>query len=109
MLYSVVTLPRIMRGVTDKESNMSCDPLVFTKVDAAKFACVSKKVTDAVGIPISGPIGTASKGGYTVAWNFNEKAGSLTIQCLDSPFTSPCFAINSKISGLVGSCGIATP
>jgi hypothetical protein len=87
---------------------MSCDPLVFNKVDAGKFACVSKKVTDTVGIAISGPIGTASKGGYTVAWNFNEKAGSLTIQCLDSPFSSPCFAINSKIKGLVAACGVAT-
>jgi hypothetical protein len=107
-VYFVVTPPRTVRSVTYKELNMSCDPLVFTKVDAGKFACVSQKVTAAVGIPINAPIGTASKGGYTVAWNYNEKAGSLTIQCLDSPFTSPCIAINAKIKGLVASCGVAT-
>jgi hypothetical protein len=87
---------------------MSCDPLVFTKVDAAQFACVAQKVGAEVGIPIDGPMGTQTKGGFTFAWNFNEEAGSLTIQCLNSPFGVPCILIDSKIKGLVGACGVAT-
>jgi hypothetical protein len=86
---------------------MSCDALVFTKVDATKFACVAKNVAAEVGVPIDGPAGTQTKGGFTVTWNFDEAAGSLTIQCLDSPFGVPCVLINSKIKGLVGACGVA--
>ena len=86
---------------------MSCDPLVFTQVDAAKFACVAEKVAGTVGVPMDGPTGTHSKGGFTVAWNFNEEAATLTIQCLESPWNRPCIFINAKIKELVGACGIA--
>jgi hypothetical protein len=86
---------------------MSCDPLVFTQVDAAKFACVAEKVAATVGIPIAGPAGTQSKDGITVAWTFDEAAGSLTIQCLDSPWNKPCIFVNAKIKELVGACGVA--
>jgi hypothetical protein len=86
---------------------MSCDPLVFTQVDAAKFACVAKKVSDTLGVPINEPIGAQSQDGVTVAWNFDQKAGSLTIQCLDSPWNKPCIFINAKIKELVGACGVA--
>jgi hypothetical protein len=84
----------------------ACDKLTFTNVDQTKFDCVAKAVNAKTGVPINGPTGTTSQGGYTVTWTFNAQQRSLTIQCLDSPGGVPCWGINRKIKGLCKDCGV---
>jgi hypothetical protein len=82
---------------------MSCAAQVFSGITASRFQCLIAKAA-ANGIEISGNSGSASKDGITIAWNFDPDAGSLTLQCTDSPIFMPCGVINGKLEQLVESC-----
>lgn len=81
----------------------ACQELTFTNVGRAQFECVAAKAQSA-GLPIRGDSGEAEEKGFVIRWDFDERTGTLRIQCLDSPMLFPCAAINGKISSIVEGC-----
>lgn len=81
----------------------ACAMLSYNNVSAAAFDCC-KATAAKYGVTISGNSGSASSHGFTVAWNYNPGAQTLTIQCTDSPFWAPCSTINGKINDAVEEC-----
>ncbi len=48
-----------------------------------------------------GDHGEASQSGVTVRWDFDEAAGTLTVQCIKSPMLLPCSMINTRIQQML--------
>lgn len=42
--------------------------------------------------------------GFSVAWNYDQDAQNLHVQCTDSPFWAPCSTIDSKLAAAVEGC-----
>ena len=81
----------------------ACASQVFSTVSTGVWNCLIQKAAG-YGITISTPVGQATKDGFTVSWNYDNKAQSLSIQCLDSPWWAPCSTINGKIHDIVDGC-----
>jgi hypothetical protein len=47
--------------------------------------------------------GQATESGVTIRWEFNQKAGTLKVQCTETPMLLPCGLINAKIKEAVTS------
>jgi hypothetical protein len=81
-----------------------CSAVSFTSVTPAVFNCLVQKAAEQ-GVTISSDLGTASKSGFKISWNYNRGASSLTIQCLDKPILIPCALVKSEIKSIVNGCG----
>jgi hypothetical protein len=81
-----------------------CSAVSFSNVSAAVFNCLVNKAAEQ-GVTISGDSGTASKSGFTIKWNYDRAASSLTIQCTDKPTLVPCAVIKNRIKDTVHACG----
>lgn len=82
----------------------ACAAQVFPNVSATKWACLKTKIS-AAGYAINTDEGSASDGGYTIAWKYDPAALTLTIQSIASPWFAPCSAINAKIHDLFDQSG----
>ncbi len=81
----------------------ACAMLSYNNVTQAAWQCGIEKAAS-FGVEITSNTGTATKSGFTIAWNYNPDAQTLTLQCTDSPFFVPCSAINSQINNAVEQC-----
>jgi hypothetical protein len=77
--------------------------LSYNNVTSAAWSCCVNAAAQ-YGVQITGPSGEANKDGFTIVWNYNQGAQTLSIQCTDSPFWAPCSLINGKIDGAVEAC-----
>jgi hypothetical protein len=82
----------------------ACASQTFPGVSATKWACLKASIS-ANGYPITTDQGSTTDKGFTIAWNYNSAAQTLTIQCTDSPWYAPCSAINAKIHDLFDQSG----
>ena len=80
-----------------------CAAQSFSGISPARFTCLIARAAEQ-GINIVGNHGSASKGGITIAWNYDPATGNLTIQCMDSPFYVGCDQVNASIHELVSGC-----
>jgi len=81
-----------------------CDAQTFPGVTQAQFECLAQKAQSSFGITLSGNNGTQSKSGFTMTWNFDPVAQTLTIQCTEKPIFPTCGMITSQIESAVNSC-----
>ena len=81
---------------------MACDALVFEGFTRERFNLIEQKVAE-FGFRLPGDSGQESQKGFTLRWDFDEAAGTLTLQCLASPFFMPCSMVNEKLRQAVGS------
>ena len=85
---------------------MTCDPLVYSDVDALKWACARDVVNTEYGITIDSDRGEASKKGFTLRWIYDTNEKSLEIQCSSKPFLVPCGMVNDRINAAAEKCGV---
>ena len=81
----------------------ACEEQGFSGVTSKHFASFAAKA-ESLGMPgLSGQqnTGQASKSGVTIRWEFNPDAGTLKVQCTESPMLLPCALINAKIKEAV--------
>jgi hypothetical protein len=84
----------------------ACDPVVFSNITVGQFQSLASSFTAKYRIQLNGTAGTQSKDGWTITWNFNAVANTLTVQCLAHPFYLGCPWINSDIQQLAASLGV---
>jgi hypothetical protein len=88
---------------------MACAMQSFNNVTPSAWECCKKGVSQ-FGITVTANSGNQSKDDFTVAWNYDPAAQTLTIQCTDSPWWAPCSTINGKIHDMIQPClGQITP
>ena len=85
---------------------MACDPLIYSGVDAAKWAGIRETIESQYGIRIDSDRGEASQRGFALKWEYEPGEGSLRIQCLEKPFVIPCSVVNSYINGAAEKSGL---
>jgi hypothetical protein len=85
---------------------VACDPLAYSDVDAAKWACAMDTVSREYGIRIESESGEASKRGFTLKWAYDAGERTLQIQCSKKPFLVPCGVVNNRINDAAKKCGI---
>lgn len=81
----------------------ACSTQSFNNVTPAVWQCGVSAAAN-LGVTITTNSGSASKSGFTVAWNYNPQSQTCSIQCTDSPWYVPCSAINSFIDSTVSKC-----
>jgi hypothetical protein len=87
------------------EANMSaCKQQVFDGITQSRWDCIKKAVQGKTGIVISTDSGNAAKSGFSVEWNFDAPAKTLSIQCVEKPIVLSCTTIEGLIAGLVDGC-----
>jgi hypothetical protein len=85
---------------------MACDPLMYSDVDAAKWATLRETIESQYGIGIDSERGEASKRGFTLKWAYEPGEATLEIQCLKKPFITPCGVVNNYIKGAAEKAGL---
>jgi hypothetical protein len=86
------------------ETAMSaCAMLTYNNVTPAAWQC-GVQLAAGYGVTITTDQGKASASGFTIAWNYNPSAQTLSLQCTDSPFIVPCSLINNFIDDKVHGC-----
>jgi hypothetical protein len=93
--------------MTDVGSTVTaCNAQNFNAVDSNKWSCMKNRVRDKFGITINTDSGTAGQGDFTVAWNYNSIAQTLSVQCTRSPSSATCSVINDQVQRIARSCGV---
>ena len=87
----------------------ACKALNFTGVTPDVWSCIKDAVKSKTGITIDTNTGKASKWGFTVTWDYEPDAETLTIQCVDSPPLPTCSTINGAILSVGRGCGANGP
>lgn len=82
----------------------SCDRQDFNNVPRSRWDCVKEEVRKEYGIIVTNDKGRDGKDGFVFAWEYNESAKTLWVQCVDSPWWAPCSTINGKIQDLAKKC-----
>lgn len=77
--------------------------LTYNNVTPAAWQC-GVQLAASYGVTITTNQGKASAKGFTIAWNYDPSAQTLSLQCTDSPFIVPCSLINNFIDEKVHSC-----
>ena len=77
-----------------------CDGMSFHNVSRSAWTAI-KRAAASDGIS-GGDSGHASAEGHSVTWKYYEGAGTLHIQCLESPALIPCSEINARLQDEVG-------
>jgi hypothetical protein len=83
----------------------ACEEQGFSGVTSEHFASFAAKA-ESLGMPGLGGqqhSGQATESGVTIRWEFNQKAGTLKVQCTETPMLLPCGLINAKIKEAVTS------
>jgi hypothetical protein len=75
--------------------------LTYDKVTQAAWQSAKQAVAAEFSVQITTDSGNASSNGFTVHWNYDAALQTLSIQCTDSPFWTPCSTINAKINSMV--------
>jgi hypothetical protein len=86
---------------------VACDALMYSGVDASKWACAKDAVRTQQGISIDADSGEMSKMGFTLKWTYDAAAQTLSIQCTSKPFFITCGTVNGRIEGVAEQCNIA--
>ncbi len=84
----------------------ACSPLVFNNITISQFQGLAQAIAARYHIMPNGPVGTASSQGFTIAWDFNGTANTLTIQCMAHPAIFACSMINPDIKAVASSLGL---
>jgi hypothetical protein len=79
---------------------MPCAAQVFSSVTVEQFGCIVAKAA-ASGIKLAGNADEMSRSGFTVNWQFDPAAATLTIQCTEHPFIVSCGTVNDRIHDIV--------
>jgi hypothetical protein len=82
----------------------ACAAQVFSNVSSSAWSCLKQKAA-AEGYPIGSDAGSQTQQGFTIEWQYDSGAQTLTITCTDSPFWAPCGTSNSKIHEVVDGTG----
>jgi hypothetical protein len=80
--------------------------LVYSGVEASKWACAKDMVSREYGIRIESDHGEASKRGFTLKWTYDASEQALQIQCSRKPLLVPCGVVNNRIRDAADKCGI---
>jgi hypothetical protein len=80
-----------------------CSADSFNNVSAAAFNCLVKKAAK-YGVTIGSDSGSGSASGFTIKWNYNRAASTLSIQCTGKPFWAPCGIVKSQVKKEVQAC-----
>ena len=75
-------------------------PQVFSNISPEQYSRLVEKAK-AAGIDLDGNIGTATKFGVEVSWNYSPEKQELVLQCLRTPFFVKAEDVNSKLQSLV--------
>jgi hypothetical protein len=62
------------------------------------------KIAATYGVTVAADAGSATVSGFTVAWNYDPAAKSLSVQCTGKPIWVPCWLVNGKLNDTVESC-----
>ena len=81
----------------------ACAMLTYNNVTPAAWESIVAEVSKN-GITIGADSGSASAQGFTVQWNHDRAAQTLTLQCVDSPFFVSCSLINAHLNDAVERC-----
>ncbi len=85
---------------------MACDPLSYSAVDAAKWACAKDVVRREYGITIDREEGEATKRSFTLQWRYDPSAQTLEVRCSKKPLLVPCRMVNQRINDAAAKCGV---
>jgi len=81
----------------------ACAMLTYNNVTPAAWAAIVAEAAK-MNITINGDGGSASAQGFTVQWNYDRAAQTLSLQCVDSPFFVSCSLINAHLNDAVERC-----
>ena len=81
----------------------ACAMLTYNNVTQDVWQCIVSAVAQ-YGIPVAADSGTQSAQGFTISWNYNRQAETLSVQCIDSPFWAPCSTVNAHINDAAEAC-----
>jgi hypothetical protein len=81
----------------------ACAMLSYNGVTPTAWQCGIKTAAD-YGVAITTNVGSATASGFTIAWNYDPGARTLSIQCTGRPFWAPCSTVNGKINDAVEAC-----
>jgi len=79
----------------------ACGMQTFNKVTQAAWQSAKQAVAAKFGVQMTTDSGNVSSDGFTVHWNYDDRAEMLSIQCTDSPILISCSLINSEIHDMV--------
>lgn len=80
-----------------------CSADSFNNVSAAAFNCLVAKAAK-YGVKIGSDSGSGGASGFTISWNYNRAASTLSIQCTDKPFWAPCATVKGQVKKEVQAC-----
>ncbi len=80
-----------------------CAKQIFSDVSPAAWQRCKAAVAK-LGVAVNADNGSASGHGLTIAWDYDQNAQTLSIQCTDRPFFPGCDYINGKIHQMVEDC-----
>jgi hypothetical protein len=81
----------------------ACAMLSYNGVTPTAWQCGISSAAR-YGVTITTNAGSATASGFTIAWNYDPTARTLSIQCTDGPLLVPCWLINRKINEAVEAC-----
>ncbi len=87
----------------------ACEPLVFNGVSQEKWDCIKQTVQQKTGILIETDSGSTTRMSFTVTWNCDLAAQTLTFQVTDKPVMIPCETIYSRFREVVNGCSGIEP
>ena len=82
----------------------ACEPLVFNAITQEKRNCVKQTGKQKTGILIETDSGSTTRSSFTVTWNCDLAAQTLTFQVTDKPAVIPCETIYSRFREVVNAC-----
>jgi len=74
---------------------MACGKL-FLDVSAETWVVMQREARNQLGLS-AGTSGEWSYKVFTIAWDYDQSAGRLTIGCVNKPWMVPCALVNNRI------------
>jgi hypothetical protein len=85
----------------------ACKPVTFTAVSRLKFKAIRARIyAQADKTEVLGDTGTAEGRGMKATWAYDEKAQTLTVQCVRKPFWMSDGFVKDKMQALVESVNV---
>jgi hypothetical protein len=81
----------------------NCERVVFENITVETWNQLTNRVKNNFGVEIKDYSAQGSKYGYTVYWDYNPAAGTLSVQCVEKPASIECSAINRDIANFIRS------
>jgi hypothetical protein len=73
----------------------------LSNITPDKWAALQAKAAQS-GVNLTADSGQGTQQGLTFSWQYDADSATLTIQCLEPPFWTPCGAVNGRAHDLVG-------